>query len=173
MKKSKNDKTIINIVLCSILLTIKIILFFSCILNILALFIPLYSMQILDRVLSNRSMDTLLWLTFMILIILFLFYVIQIIRSIIINKISYWFENKLSKSVLLNSMELFSNFNYLSENQHVKDLQNLKLFITSQCIISIIDIPWSIIFIFSLFLIHVYMGLLAIFSILILLILKK
>src|SRR5690606_25267669 len=44
----------------------------------------------------------------------------------------------------------------------LRDLQTIKTFLTSPALISILDIPWAIIFVIVLFIIHTYMGVMAV-----------
>ena len=90
---------------------------------------------------------------------------IQISRSIAINKLGHWFENKLSRDVLSNSIYLSVDKKNIGNSQYIRDLQTVKSFLTSPGLVSILDIPWGIIFISVLFMLHRFIGLLAIISI--------
>jgi ABC-type protease/lipase transport system fused ATPase/permease subunit len=73
---------------------------FSMAINLLVLASPIYMMQLYDRVLSSRSMDTLLLLT---LIVLFAFAVmagLEWVRGRLMVRISSWLDHRLGGEVL-------------------------------------------------------------------------
>ena len=80
--------------------------FFSLIMNILMLAMSIYSLQVLDRVLSSNSLETLLMLSLMMLIIFVVLTALQTIRSFIFLHISNWIDSKLSSILLGLSVSL-------------------------------------------------------------------
>lgn len=141
---------------------------FSFFINILMLASSIYSLQILDRVLSSSSMETLLMLTIIMIIIYIILAFLQIVRSFIFMQISNWLDGKLSTPLLENSIEYNSN-NYGSQN--LRDLANIKSLITGQAITHLFDAPWAIIYLLVIFLIHWINGFIVLFGAAILLIL--
>src|SRR4051812_6181822 len=77
---------------------------FSFFINFLLLLIPLYSLQVLDRVLSTGSMETLFWLTVIMIAAFLAASFLQILRSFILIKIGEWIDTNLSKSFLAMSL---------------------------------------------------------------------
>jgi len=132
-------------------------LLFGFIVNILMLATPLYSMQVLDRVISSRNTDTLVVLTLVIGLALVLLALIQMARSLAMNKMGSWFERTLSSKLFANSVKI-SIVSKSGGSQQLRDLQKVKTFLTSPALISILDVPWAIIFIMVLFMIHPTMG---------------
>lgn len=121
-------------------------------------------MQVLDRVLSSQNTDTLMMLTLVIILALALLALIQAARSFAMNKMGAWFENKLSETVFSNSIRISLESKAMANSQQLRDLQTVKTFLTSPGIISIMDMPWAIIFIIVLFILHTAIGTLAIIS---------
>ena len=141
---------------------IKYILVFGCIINLLMLATPLYSMQVLDRVLGSSNLDTLLMLALVVSLAVFLLSCIRGARSFVMTKMGNWLERSLSNIVFENSvrMSLHSRMNIGS--QKMRDLQTVKTFLISPQLINMMDTPWSIIFIIVLFILHPWVGWLAV-----------
>ena len=150
--------------LSSCLGIIKFILLFGFTVNLLMLSTPLFSMQVLDRVLSSQNMSTLLALTMIIILALFLLGVIQTTRALAMHKMGNWLESTLSEIVFSNVIKLSSEFKGMASSQQLRDLQTIKTFATSPGLISIMDTPWAIIFIIALFILHTWIGSLALLS---------
>ncbi len=145
---------------CKVML--KYILFFGCMINLLLLSTPIYSMQVLDRVLSSGNLDTLLMLTLVIVLALVLLGFLQGARSFAMNRMGNWFEKKLSETVFASSVNasLMSKSN--ANSQQLRDLQTIKTYITSPGLIAMMDLPWALIFLSVLFVLHAAMGYLTI-----------
>ena len=104
----KNSNEISNNPLRDALLSckvmVKFVLLFGCLINLLMLSTPLFSMQVLDRVLGSQNTDTLLMLTLVIILALALLGLIQAARAFAMNKMGSWLEDKLSEVVFSNSI---------------------------------------------------------------------
>jgi ATP-binding cassette subfamily C protein len=143
---------------------VKFVLLFGCLINLLMLSTPLFSMQVLDRVLGSQNTDTLLMLTLVIILALALLGLIQAARAFAMNKMGSWLEDKLSEVVFSNSIKLALESKAMANSQQLRDLQTVKTFLTSPGLISIMDMPWAIIFIIVLFILHTSIGFLALLS---------
>ena len=141
---------------------VKYILVCGLITNILLLSTSIYSMQVLDRVLSSGSVETLIMLTIVVIIALVLLSLVQGARSFAMTMMGSWFEYRLSKNVFANSIRSALESRANANSQQMRDLQTVKTYLTSPGLISIMDTPWAIIFIIVLFILHTYLGLLAI-----------
>lgn len=162
--------TKINKTLYSCRIIIKYILLFGIIANLLMLSTPIFSMQVLDRVLGSGNLHTLKMLLLVIILAMILLITIQGTRAFAMNKLGAWFENELSETVLSNSLQRSLESKYFATSQSIRDLQTIKTFITSPNIIAMMDMPWAIIFIIVLFILHNMIGLLAIGSVCILIV---
>ncbi len=139
----------------------KFALLFGCVVNVLMLATPLYSMQVLDRVISSQNTDTLLLLTLVIIGALLLLSMIQLARSFAMNQMGGWFEQTLSSKLFANSVKI-SVVSKAGGSQQLRDLQKVKTFLTSPALISILDIPWALIFVIVMFMIHTVMGIMTV-----------
>ena len=141
---------------------VRYVLIFGIILNLLMLTTPIYSMQVLDRVLSSSNTDTLLMLTLVIMLALVLQGLLQAARSFATNRMGSWFENRLSEIVFTNAIKSSLDSKANANSQQLRDLQTIKTYITSPGLTAIMDTPWAIIFIIVLFMLHVWIGSLAV-----------
>lgn len=130
---------------------------FSFFINILMLAVPLYSMQVLDRVLSSGSLDTLLMLTLIVAAALLFMGVLQGIRSLVFNHISRWLEDRFSAFLVRCSMEQALQRSR-SGLQPLQDLERLKEFMTSPALSSLFDAPWAILYFIVIFMIQTILG---------------
>jgi ATP-binding cassette subfamily C protein len=140
---------------------IAIVMVFTLATNILVLAIPIYLFQISDRVLTSRSVDTLVMLTIAVVGAVVLQAVLDAIRRFILMRTAVEIEVQLGAPVL--SAAARSSLNGTSKDYHVLgDLQQLRSFITSGTLISILDAPLAPLFILAVFLIHPHLGLIVI-----------
>ena len=141
---------------------------FSFFINILTLSTSIYSLQILDRVLSSGSMETLLMLSMIMLVIYIILAFLQIIRSFVFNQISNWLDIKLSSPLLESAIAFDAR---TKGSQNLRDLRTLKSFINSEANVSLFDAPWAILYFIVIFFIHWINGLIVVVGAIILFIL--
>ena len=136
---------------------ITVFIFAFCV-NILQLITPLYSLQVLDRVIGSGNLATLLMLSLIIATIYFVYGLIQIARSFTLIKIGEWLDNQVSPLLFSNSIAASSVKQSLGAGQVLRDFQTVKTFITSTGLNTIFDAPWTIAYVVVLYMIHPYMG---------------
>jgi ATP-binding cassette subfamily C protein len=143
---------------------------FSGVVNVLMLTGPLYMLQVYDRVLASRSIPTLVALT-VILIIAFAFQgAFDLLRSRIVIRASALFDRRISGIVHSAVIRLGNQTRNASEAlQPVRDLDQIRQFLTGTGPIAIVDLPWTPIFLVVCFLIHPAIGILSLGSALLLL----
>jgi PrtD family type I secretion system ABC transporter len=146
-----------------------IVFAFSFGVNILMLITPLYSLQVLDRVLSSQNKNTLLMLTLIMIVLYLALHMIQVARSFTLIKLGEWLDQQLSPDLFMNSIRSAAMKASVGGAQNLRDLQTVKQFLTSTGINTLFDAPWSIIYIAVLFFIHPWMGWLSIVGALLLL----
>lgn len=143
---------------------------FSGVVNILMLTGPLYMLQVYDRVLASRSIPTLVALT-VILIVAFAFQgAFDLLRSRIVIRASALFDRRISGIVHSAVIRMGNQTRNASEAlQPVRDLDQIRQFLTGTGPIAIVDLPWTPIFLVVCFLIHPAIGILSLGSALLLL----
>lgn len=129
---------------------------FSCLINILSLALPIYSMQVLDRVLGSSSIETLIWLSIIIFLAVIAMNFLTGVRDSAFSYIGNNFEKKLSSQTFTQNIKDCIKTNIGS--QYLRDLSSIKSFITSPNLPLIFDIPWVIIFLSVIFYIHWILG---------------
>lgn len=127
---------------------------FSFIYNALMLIMPLYSLQVLDRVLSSQSKETLLMLSILAFVIYIAITIITIIRSSILLYLSNWFDSSLAKKILLTNLDIAKTQPNINGTQLLRDIATIKTFLTGQGLLALIDAPWAPIFLIAIFMIH-------------------
>ncbi|MGI4775894.1 MAG: type I secretion system permease/ATPase [Janthinobacterium lividum] len=135
---------------------------FAFVINLLMLITPLYSLQVLDRVIGSGSIETLIMLSLVIGFIYFVYGLLQIARSFTLIKIGEWLDNRLSPIIFGHAISASATRINMGASQLLRDFQTVKTFLTSTGINTIFDAPWSIIYIIVIFMIHPYIGIITI-----------
>lgn len=143
--------------------------FASFFINLLILPISLYSLQVMDRVLSTGSMPTLLWLTVIMLLMFAAAGLLQTLRSMMLQKAADWLHDSVAEVVL--PLVLTQAATGGKGAQHLRDAGSLKQFIGGQGLVTMIDTPWSLLYIAALFVVHWVLGVLVIVGAILLLLL--
>ncbi|MFT5702719.1 MAG: PrtD family type I secretion system ABC transporter [Rickettsiales bacterium] len=141
---------------------------FSFFISIFTLASSIYSLQVLDRVLSSNSFDTLLYLTIIVLAFLVFFGIITTVRGAVFLHISNWLDEKLSPILFNSTIESGAARKNIS-SQNMRDLQTVKSFIASPNLATIFDAPFAIIYLLVIFYIHWINGLITLVGALIML----
>lgn len=132
--------------------------------NILNLITPLYSLQVLDRVLNSGSQETLLMLSLIITIIYVSYHLLQVARSFTLIKIGEWLDKKMAPQLFSHAVETSAQKQSMGASQTIREFATIKAFLTSIGINSLFDAPWSVIYIAVLFFIHPSLGWLTVFG---------
>ncbi len=132
--------------------------------NVLNLITPLYSLQVLDRVLSSRSLETLLMLSLVMIAVYIVLHLLQVVRAFVLIKIGEWLHSRMTPILFANSVANAAVRPSIGGSQSLRDLATVKSFLTSSGINTLFDAPWSIIYVLVVFLIHPYLGWLTIFG---------
>ena len=123
---------------------------------------PLYSLQVLDRVLGSGNLNTLLMLSIIIASVYFVYTLLQIARSFTLIKIGEWLDINLSPLLFSHAVAAAAKKQGSSASQLLRDFQTVKTFVTSTGINTLFDAPWTIIYIAVIFMIHTYLGVLTV-----------
>jgi PrtD family type I secretion system ABC transporter len=138
--------------------------FFAFGVNVLNLITPLYSLQVLDRVIGSGNAYTLLMLSVIILFVYVSHMLLQVARSFVLIKIGEWLDNRISPQLFSHAVINASVRPSMGGSQLIREFNTIKNFLTSIGINSLFDAPWSIIYIIVIFMIHPYLGWLTIFG---------
>ena len=134
------------------------VVLFSAGVNILMLAGPLYMLQIYDRVLTSNSVPTLVGLTVFVIGAYGFQAALEIIRSRVVVR---------SANVIDNSLQNLAHESLLTQSatgsqrdavQPLRDIDQIRSFIMSPGPVAIIDSPWVPVFLIICFLIHPWLG---------------
>lgn len=131
---------------------------FSAAANLLLLAPAIYMMQVYDRVLSSRSEVTLLMLTLIMLGLLAAMSIIEAMRSQILVRIGTRFDRRVTETVF---PALFDNANPRARpmrGQALQQVAQIRQFIAGPGLFGLFDLPWMLIYVGLLFIIHPLLG---------------
>lgn len=131
---------------------------FSFVINLCILPISLYSLQVLDRVLSTHSTSTLIWLSLFMVVILLVAAALMALRSIVLIRMANWVVNKLHRLLLPLSLDRASQPNRQADSQPLKDTEAMRQFLSGSALTTLLDAPWAILYLLVLYIIHASIG---------------
>ena len=138
----------------------------SFITNILMLVPTIYMLQLYDRVMLSHNTLTLVAVTMMVCFLLLMMALAEWLRSIIVIKSGVQFDQIFGKKIFsLAFSDAISSQNQQSNFQPGQALENLtavRQFITGSGLFAFFDMPWSVLYIIVLFILHPMLGWLAI-----------
>jgi PrtD family type I secretion system ABC transporter len=133
---------------------------FSSVVNLLMLAGPLYMLQIYDRVLSSRSVPTLVALSVFLVGAYAFQGVLDVIRSRLVVRSAALLDQRLALSAHAAVIRLAVTNRHPGKGpQPVRDLDQIRTFLTGSGPIAIVDLPWIPVFLTVCFLIHPWLGL--------------
>jgi ATP-binding cassette, subfamily C, bacterial len=129
--------------------------------NLLALTGSIYMLQVYDRVLSSRSVPTLVALTVIVLIAYVFLGLLEILRSQASGRIGSVFAHRLTGTV--NRLVLrrpLLGMSCAQAQQPVRDMDAVRSFLASGGAVAFLDLPWMPLYLVFVFLLHPALGLL-------------
>ena len=135
---------------------------FSAVINILMLAGSLYMLQVYDRVLSSRSVPTLIGLSLLLLAAYGLQGFLDAVRVKMLARIGARFDEQISPLAFAAAGRLSLAGKRADEAlQPIRDLDHIRGFLASLGPTALFDMPWMPLFIGGCFLLHPWLGLLA------------
>lgn len=147
-----------------------VLMVFSAVMNVLMLSVPVYMLQIYDRVLVSQSVETLLVLTLLVIFFLVILNILEVCRSQLLARLSARIDQTVTRKVtgaFLNSPRPAGDDNVKA----LRDVEALKRFVSSPAVAVFLDTPWAPFFLLIVYLMHPYLGAVAIFTAVLLLVL--
>lgn len=130
---------------------------FSVFVNILMLVLPIYSLQIFDRVLSSRSPETLILLAVLALGLLLIQAFLEFIRTRILYVGASQFEHYCAPKLVQHAFDIAGKTPDLARRT-LQDSQEVKGGLSSPMVALLFDLPWTPVFILVIFSLHPYLG---------------
>lgn len=133
----------------------------SCFVNVLQLLLPIYTLQVYDRVLNSRSIDTLIMLTVLTLAGIAVMGVLDCIRARIFTVLGVGLSRRLSAPALEAAVSESLRTGSPQAAQVTRDINELRMFVTGSAITVPLDMAWTPLFVAVLFLLHPVYGCIA------------
>ncbi len=136
---------------------------FSAIINLLMLSGSFYMLQVYDRVLSSRSIPTLIGISALLFACYVLQGVLDMLRVRLLARIGARFNAQLSPRTF-SALRILPLIGYRKEHamQPVRDLDQIRSFLSSLGPTALFDMPWTPLFVAGCFFLHPWLGWLAI-----------
>ena len=133
---------------------------FSFFVNMLALTLPIYMMVVYDKVLTSRSMETLMALTVMAVFALVCYGLLEGVRARIAQGIDRWLDENMTVEIQRLQLE-----NAAAARKKVpgglSDLRNLRQAFSGPPLFAVFDTVWAPLFLLAIFLFHPLLGVIA------------
>ncbi|HEV2562469.1 MAG TPA: type I secretion system permease/ATPase [Rhizomicrobium sp.] len=127
---------------------------FSAAMSILALTTSFYMLQVYDRVLASRSIDTLLLLTLIAVVAIGAFSALDSLRLRLLMRMGMQVGDKLASSVLRAMVATTSQNGGAATRSGLRDVDTIRNFIGSPAFGALIDAPFAVIYLIVLALLH-------------------
>ena len=133
---------------------------FSLFINLLFLTPAIYMLQVYDRVVATGGKTTLLFVTLALAVSLMVLAALDAIRNRLLVRASMRLDTLLAPKILKRMMARNSN----AAVQAMRDFETVRQAIGSPVAGALFDVPWFPLFLFVAFLLHFWIGILAIFA---------
>jgi PrtD family type I secretion system ABC transporter len=148
------------------------VLLMSGVVNILALTGSFYMLQVYDRVLTSRSIPTLLALSALAIGLYLVQGLLDVLRGQILVRLASRLDRHLSPLAHMAALELpLRGVSTTLAVQPIRDVDTLRNFLSSQAPVAIFDLPWMPLYIGFVFMLSPWLGLLAFCGMLVLIVL--
>ncbi len=134
------------------------ILLFSIVINVLMLLPSIYMLAVYDVVIPSGSVESLIFITVLIVGLYIFWGILQMIRSLILVRVNEHLDSILREKVFDATVAFAIKNPIKATNQPIQDFQQLKQFLTGSSIFAFLDAPWIPIYLAVLFIFHRYYG---------------
>src|SRR3546814_21012977 len=113
--------------------------------------VPIYMMQMFDRVVPSRNFDTLMWLTLIAVVALGVMAALEGVRGRMMVRLASWFDRELSGPVLAGAFNDSLRAGGLRGAQPLRALSIVRSILTVGGLFPPLDSPWAPVFLILLF----------------------
>ncbi|HWI15187.1 MAG TPA: type I secretion system permease/ATPase [Burkholderiales bacterium] len=131
---------------------------FSVAINVLYLALPIYTSQVYDRVLSSGNMATLVMLSIAFVFAIAALAGLEGVRARVLNRGGMRLDALLSRRVVAASVEQSLIAPMLQRAQPLRELDSFRSLVTGTGLTALLDMPWAVLFLAVLFVIHPAIG---------------
>ncbi|SCZ12309.1 type I secretion system permease/ATPase [Microvirga guangxiensis] len=136
----------------------------SAFINLLQLTVPLFMLQVHDRVVNSQSTDTLVMLIIVAVVGLGIYCILDYVRALTFQVMGSKLVRKLNLPVLEAAVSASVTKGVSQSAQAIRDLNDIRAFVTGNAISVPLEAIWSPIFLAVLFALHWLYGLVALIS---------
>jgi PrtD family type I secretion system ABC transporter len=134
---------------------------FSGVVNLLQLTTSIYMMQVFDRVLATRILDTLLYLSLIAVAAVLVLALLEAVRGQVMQRLASWVEHRVAPEGFVRAIEsTLRGRPYRMEA--LRDLAVCRGYLGSPGALSLYDVPWVPVYLAVIFLLHPVMGWIAV-----------
>jgi ATP-binding cassette, subfamily C, type I secretion system permease/ATPase len=138
-----------------------IVAVFSLFINLAVLTVPIYMLQIYDRVLTSMSTDTLIMLSLLAAGLLIMMAIVDVARSRLLVRIGARLDARLSTALFRASLDTPAGQKPITAGQPLRDLGTVRTFLTGAGILALFDAPWTPLYLAIIFLFSPLLGTIA------------
>ncbi|MEL7012617.1 MAG: type I secretion system permease/ATPase [Pseudomonadota bacterium] len=135
---------------------------FSFFVNLLMLTGPIYMLQVYDRVLGSRSVETLLALSVLVLFLYGMMGLLDYARGRVMGRVAARFQAQLDNRVFDSTVRKSALVPDDRSENGLRDLEAVQRLMSSPVLMAFFDIPWTPFFLFAIWMFHPWLGMLAI-----------
>jgi ATP-binding cassette subfamily C protein len=158
---TKHDNALFQVTMRQIGRGLLFTLVLSCFVNLLMLSVPLYTMQVYDRVMTSHSTDTLVALAGIIVAALVLYGVLDYLRSRVFMILGDRLARRLNVPTVQAALVEALRGGNINSAQAIRDLNDLRTFLTGSAVTVPLELAWTPLFLGVLFLLHPLYGFIA------------
>ena len=148
------------------------VVLFSAVANLLLLTAPLFMLQIYDRVLTSHSIPTLLALTLLATVLIGFFALLDMVRQRVLARIGLRVHGELASPVFQRAIDLGDGSpEQRGSDQPLADLNLVRQWLAGSGPVALLDLPWLPFYLLIIFLLHVWLGVIATIGALVMLVL--
>jgi ATP-binding cassette subfamily C protein LapB len=132
----------------------KLVIIAAILINIFVIFVPLFTMNVYDRVLPNKAIDTLWVLLSGIVFVLIFDFILKLIRAYFIEQAGKRADIRMSSKIFDQLLNIKLESKPSSTGMFVSRLQSfesVREFFTTATVTAFVDLPFVILFIFIIF----------------------
>ncbi len=134
---------------------------FSLVMNVLQLAVPLYMLQVFDRVLTSRSYETLAALSIGAVGALLIYLLLDLLRSRLLLAVGVSMEGLAAAPTLAHVLDRLARQRGEAAAGELKDVATLRGFLTGPGMVALFDAPWAPLYLVVIFLFHAQLGVIA------------
>jgi PrtD family type I secretion system ABC transporter len=132
---------------------------FSAVLNVLMLVSPIYMMQVFDRVVASRSMETLTYLTVIAVAALAVMAAVDAVRARMMTRVAEWLERQAGSDAFHSAVHQLPMIGgERSGDEALRDIARVRGFLTSSPMLALFDVPWMPLYFALVFIMHPLLG---------------